>query len=130
VLGDAQRTFVERLPCENISVHGMCRAVGVSIRWLMGFMSARLTALPEPLYAQPVASPRAVRLGRLEVAAAERGRFVKRQATKPWVGSAMDKQTRPSMACHVGERSHASAQQVWANLPVVDRERATFYTEQ
>jgi IS1 family transposase len=77
-----------------------------------------------------VASPRAVRLGRLEVAAAERGRFVKRQATKPWVGSAMDKQTRPSMACHVGERSHASAQQVWANLPVVDRERATFYTEQ
>jgi hypothetical protein len=35
VIGDEQRTLVERLLCEKISLHGICRAVGVSIRWLM-----------------------------------------------------------------------------------------------
>ena len=34
------------------------------------------------------------------------------------------------MAFHVGDRSHESAKQLWANLPVVYRERATFYTDQ
>lgn len=42
----------------------------------------------------------------------------------------MDKQTRPSMACYVGARRHASAPQVWAKLPAVSREQATCSTEQ
>jgi len=29
----------------------------------------------------------------------------------------MEKQTRQSLAFHVGDRSHESAQQLWANLP-------------
>lgn len=40
------RTLVERLLCEKLSLHGICRVVGVSIRWLMDFVSARFTALP------------------------------------------------------------------------------------
>ena len=39
----------------------------------------------------------------------------------------MDKQTRQIIAFHVGDRSHASAQQLWTNLPAVYREQATFY---
>src|SRR5437867_984165 len=42
----------------------------------------------------------------------------------------MDKQTRQSIAFHVGDRSHESAQPLWANLPAVYRAQATFYTEQ
>ena len=60
VIVDEQRPLVERLLCETISLHGICRAVGVSIRWLMGFMVARLAALPDHLHVQPVVSPRAV----------------------------------------------------------------------
>jgi hypothetical protein len=48
------RTLVERLLCEKISLHGICRVVGVSIRWLMDFVSARFTALPDHLYANRV----------------------------------------------------------------------------
>jgi hypothetical protein len=33
VIDEGQRSLVERLLRENISLHGMCRAVGVSIRW-------------------------------------------------------------------------------------------------
>src|SRR2546422_4787702 len=53
-----------------------------------------------------------------------------KKANKQWVWIAMDKQTRQIIAFHVGDRSHDSAQQLWANLPAVYREQATFYTDQ
>src|SRR5256885_14856292 len=53
-----------------------------------------------------------------------------KKANKQWVWIAMDKQTRQIIAFHVGDRSHDSAQQLWANLPAVYREPATFYTDQ
>jgi len=70
---------VERLLCEKISLHGICRAVGVSIRWLMGFIVTRFAALPDHLHVQPVASPRDVLIGRLEVEADEMWSFVVRR---------------------------------------------------
>jgi IS1 family transposase len=129
-MSEEQRTLVERLLCEKISLHGMCRAVGVSIRWLMGFMVARLAALPEHLHVLPVAAPREVLIGRLEVEADEMWSFVATKANKQWVWIAIDKQTRHIIAFHVGDRSHESAQQLWANLPAVYREQAIFYTDQ
>jgi insertion element IS1 protein InsB len=130
VIGEAQRTLVERLLCEKISLHGICRTVGASLRWLMGFMVARFTALPDHLHVLPVAAPREVIIGRLEVEADEMWSFVAKKANKQWVWIAMDKQPRQIIAFHVGARSHASGQQSWANLPAVYRERAMFYTDQ
>src|SRR5262245_48001816 len=130
VIGEEQRTLVERLLCEKISLHGSCRAVGVSIRWLMHFLATCFAALPDHLHVRPVASPRDVLIGRLEVEADEMWSFVQQKANKQWVWIAMDKQTRQIIAFHVGDRSHNSAQQLWANLPAVYREQATFYTDQ
>jgi transposase-like protein len=45
-IGAEQRPGVDRLLCEKISLHGICRVLGVSIRWLMDFMVARFAALP------------------------------------------------------------------------------------
>src|SRR5262249_33485964 len=67
VVDEEQRTVVERLLCEKISLHGICRAIGVSIRWLMDFMVACFAAVPEHLHVQPVASSGEVLLGGLEV---------------------------------------------------------------
>ena len=130
VISAEQRPLVARLLCEKISLHGMCRAVGVSLRWLMGFLVARCAALPDPLHVLPVAAPREVIIGRLEVEADEMWSFVAKKANKEWVWIAMDKQSRQIIAFHVGDRSHESAQQLWANLPAVYREQATFYTDQ
>lgn len=41
----------------------------------------------------------------------------------------MDKQTRQILAFHVGDRSQASAKQLWARIPTMYRECATFYTD-
>jgi insertion element IS1 protein InsB len=56
--------------------------------------------------------------------------FVKQKANKHWLWRAMDRTTRQIMAFHVGDRRRESARQLWANLPAVYREPATFYTDQ
>src|ERR671929_2344470 len=66
VIIEEQRALVERLLCEKISLHGICRAIGVSIRWLMDFMVACFAAVPDHLHVQPVASSREVLLGCLD----------------------------------------------------------------
>ena len=78
----------------------------------------------------PIAAPREVLIGRLEVEADEMGSFVQQKANKQWVWFAMDKQTRQILAFHVGDRSHESVKQLWANIPAIYREQATFYTDQ
>jgi IS1 family transposase len=130
VMNEEQRTLVERLLCENISLHGICRAVGVSIRWLMDFMVARFQALPDHLHVQPVASPGDVSMGRLEAEADEMWSFVKQKTNRQWIWTAMDQQTRQVIAFHVGDRRRESAKQLWANLPEVYREQARFHTDQ
>ena len=82
MMSEEQRTLVERLLCEKISLHGLCRAVGVSIRWLMGFIVVRCAALPDHLHVLPVAVPREVLIGRLEVEADEMWSFVTKKANK------------------------------------------------
>lgn len=66
VVNEEHRTLVERLLCEKISLHGICRAIGVSIRWLMDFMGARFATVPTHLHVQPVVSSRVVFLGCLK----------------------------------------------------------------
>jgi insertion element IS1 protein InsB len=42
----------------------------------------------------------------------------------------MDAKTRQSIALHVGDRSHTSAEHLWAKIPQAYRQHATFYTDQ
>jgi insertion element IS1 protein InsB len=128
-IGAEQRTVVERLLCEKISLHGICRAMGVSIRWLMDFMVARFAAVPADLHLHPIASSCEVLIGCLEVEADELWSFVQKQANPQWVWIAMDRQTRQIIAFHIGDRSRDSAKQLWANILELYRERAIFYTD-
>jgi insertion element IS1 protein InsB len=128
-IGAEQRAVVERLLCEKISLHGICRAIGVSIRWLMDFMVARFAAVPADLHLHPVASSRELLIGCLEIEADELWSFVQKKANPQWVWIAMDRQTRQILAFHIGDRSRQSAKQLWANIPELYRERARFYTD-
>ena len=42
----------------------------------------------------------------------------------------MDATTRQIIAFHVGDRSHTSAEHLWAKIPEAYRQHATFYTDQ
>jgi transposase-like protein len=48
LIDEDRRALVARLRLENISLHGICRAVGVSLRWLIDFMGTCVEAAPEP----------------------------------------------------------------------------------
>ena len=111
VIDEEPRALVERLLCEKIALHGIWRAVGVSIRWLMGFLAARFAALPAHWHVVPIVAPREGIIGRLEVEADEMWSFVAKKANKQWVWIAMDKQTRQIIAFHVGDGSRERGEQ-------------------
>jgi len=117
VINEEHRTLVERVLCEKISLHGICRTVGVSIRWLMDFMVACFATVPEHLHVQPVAAYGEVLLGCLEVETEELWSFVQKKATPHWVWLTMDKHTRQIIAFHIGDRSRNSAKQLWPRFP-------------
>jgi insertion element IS1 protein InsB len=67
---------------------------------------------------------------RLEAEADEMWSFVQKRANRQWIWLAMDATTRQIMAFHVGDRSRDSATELWAKIPLVYREQATFHTDQ
>ena len=69
-------------------------------------------------------------LRQLEAEADERWSFVQKKAHQQWIWMAMDAQIRQVIAFHVGDRSRDSAKELWAKIPEVYREQATFHTDQ
>src|SRR5215471_8122733 len=129
LMAEDKRGLIERLLVERISLQGICRAVGVTLKWLLGFLVQCFEALPDHLHVQPVSCTRDVLIQRLEGEADELASFVQKKANKQWVWIAMDATTRQIIAFHVGDRSHTSAEHLWAKIPQAYRQHATFYTD-
>jgi insertion element IS1 protein InsB len=115
---------------ERISLRGICRTVGVTLKWLLGFLVQCFEALPDHLHVQPVVYHGDVMMQRLAVEADEMSSFVHKKANKQWIWIAMDAKTRQVIAFHVGDRSRKSAKCLWAKIPQAYRQHATFYTDQ
>ena len=64
IISSAQRTLIEHLLRERISLRGICWAVTVSLTWLLHFMVECFATCPEHLHAQLPASPTDVVLRR------------------------------------------------------------------
>ena len=91
---DETRALIERLLVERISLRGICRAVGVGLKWLLGFLVQCIEALPDHLHVAPVPCNPNVLMQRLEVEADEMSSFVQKKANKQWIWIAMDATTR------------------------------------
>ncbi len=51
-VSDEQKALIERLLRERLSLQGICRVVGVAMRWLMGFVVECYDGAPEDLNVQ------------------------------------------------------------------------------
>ncbi len=80
LISEEKRGLIERLLVERISLRGICRAVGVKLKWLLGFLVQCYEALPDHLHVQPISCQRNVLMQRLEVEADEMGSFVQKKA--------------------------------------------------
>src|SRR5499433_4427604 len=128
LLSEDKRGLIERILVERISLRGICRAVGVTLKWLLGFLVQCFDALPDHLHVHPVSCQHDVLIQRLEVEADAMASFVQKKANKQWIWIAMDAKTRQIIAFHVGDRSHKSAAQLWTKIPQAYRQHATLYT--
>ena len=84
-IAEDKRALIERLLVERISLRGICRAVGVTLKWLLGFLVQCFEALPDHLHVQPVTCTQNVMIQRLEVEADEMASFVQKKANKQWI---------------------------------------------
>jgi IS1 family transposase len=130
LIPDETRDQIARLVLERLSLRGMCRAVGVGLTWLLGFLVTCFEALPDHLHVQPIACDHDGMIQRLAVAADDIASFVQQKANTQWRWLAMDVTTRQIIAFHVGDRSRTRAKKLWAQIPVACREPATFSTDQ
>jgi insertion element IS1 protein InsB len=129
-ISQAQRELIKRLLLERISLCGICRVTGVSLRWLLSFIAELYESLPDHLYRQPMKNlPAHVKLLRLEAEADEMWSFVGRKANPQWIWMALDTQTKQVIAFYVGDRSRRSARKLWKRIPEVYRRHATFDTD-
>ena len=129
IISDEERTVVEHLPRERISLRGICRAVGVSLTWRLHFMVERFASCPNHLHVQILVNSTDVVIQRLEAETDEMWSFVEKKANKQWIWLAMDAKTRQVMAFHISDRSRESGAQLWAKIPEVYQQQATFYTD-
>jgi hypothetical protein len=117
LVSNATRARIERVLLERLALRGICRAVGVGLKWLLGFLVQCYKARPAHLNAQAVPCNGAVMMQRLEMAVAAMARFVPKKGHKQWIWLAMDARSRQVIAFHVGDRSRQSAKRLWAKMP-------------
>src|SRR5215475_13356232 len=80
IISDDKRGLIDHLLVERLSLRGICRAVGVTRKWLLGFLVQGFEALPDHLHVQPIPGHGNVMLQRLEVEADDMASFVQKKA--------------------------------------------------
>ena len=129
LISGAERMLIKRLLAERLSLRGICRAVQVSLRWLIDFITDCYAATPDDLNVRLPEQPDGVIVRRLNVEADELWSLVGKKVNKKWLWLALDAKARQVLAFHVGDRSGRSAKKLWNKIPAVYRQGATFYTD-
>jgi IS1 family transposase/transposase-like protein len=115
--------LINRLLLERIPLAGIAQVLQLSESWLQQYVNDCYSEVPQK--AEVVAKPTT----RLVVQMDELWSFVDEKGNKQWVWLAIDKASRESIGCHVGDRSAQSAQALWQPLPRYYRQYARIYTD-
>jgi insertion element IS1 protein InsB len=120
---DSTKPIIDKLLLERISLAGICRAMGVSEKWLYHYKAVKYANMPSQLAVKPK------KTGKLTVQMDELWSFVNHKNNKQWVWVAVDAKTKEMVGLHIGDRSQASAKALWDSLPPVYRQGAVCYTD-
>ena len=121
---DSTKPIIDKLLLlERISLAGICRAMGVSEKWLYHYKAVKYANMPSQLAVKPK------KKGKLTVQMDELWSFVNHKNNKQWVWVAVDAKTKEMVGLHIGDRSQASAKALWDSLPPVYRQGAVCYTD-
>ena len=129
LIPERDRELIKKLLLERISLRGICRVMGVSLRWLLGFMASEYEQLPDDLNYSERAETDELLIWSIESEVDEMWSFVGSKENKQWIWIAMDVKSRQIIAFYVGNRSRESAKKLWKSIPKSYRDKATFYTD-
>jgi insertion element IS1 protein InsB len=129
-IGEEMKDLIKVLLLERLSLRGICRVTGVSLTWLLNFITELYAALPDDLnvtFSQ--AQKSVIQMVQLEAEADEIWSFVASKENKQWIWIAIEIDTKQVIAFYVGDRSASSARELWQRIPPAYRNHATFYTD-
>ena len=118
-----KKDLIDKLLLERIPLAGIARVVGVSERWLQGYVNRKYQEVPRQVNVQR--KPK----GKLTIQCDEMWSFVMKKQIKQWVWLAIDPGTGEVVGVFVGDRSQKGAQGLWDSLPPVYRQCAVCYTD-
>lgn len=94
-VSEEERALIKRLLLERLSLRGICRCVGVSLRWLMSYIKEIYAELPDDLHFSFVKEERKekgkVYIKLEEVESDEMWSFVGNKENKKWIWLALEK---------------------------------------
>ena len=122
-IDDKTIALIEKLLLERIQLYGICRVMGVSVKWLMKFIKHKYANTERKVKVLPKNK------GKMTVQIDELWSFVSKKGNKLWVWIAIDVETREIIGLYVGDRSRDSAKKLWDTLPPVYRQCAVVYTD-
>ena len=114
---------IDGLLLERISLAGIARATRVSESGLPSYVNEKY---PSILRRVDVESKQK---GRLIIECDEMWFFCMKKKNKPWIGLALDRDTREIVGVHIGRRNEKGAQALWDRLPPVYRPCAVSDTD-
>ena len=115
--------MIDKLLLERIPLAGIARVVGVSERWLQGYVNRKYQEVPQQI---DVKTPPK---GNLVIQCDELWSFVGNKHNKQWVWLAINQGTGEVVGVFVGDRGQEGAQGLWDSLPAVYRQCAVCYTD-
>lgn len=125
--------LIDRLLLERLSLRGICRAVKVSLRWLLSYIKKLYNKVPEDLHFKPMIKAKReqgkcyIRLIKSELD--EMWSFVGKKENKRWIWLAQCRETRQIIAFHIGSRGREAARQLWNKIPNLVKKHGLFYTD-
>lgn len=130
--------LINRLLLERLSLRGICRAVKVSLRWLMSYIKKLYAKVPEDLHFKPVITSkkeqgkyylRLIKSDRRPGELDEMWTFVGKRENKRWLWLVQCRDTRQIIAFHIGNRGREAARKLWKKIPEPLQRYGLFYTD-
>jgi len=127
-VSDEQIVLINALLLERLSLRGICRVVGLCLRWLMSYIKKLYTDQSEGLYEQYRKSPntdRHIAIYELD----EMWSYVGNKKNKQWIWIAQCRESRQVVAFHIGGRGRDDAKELWNKIPDKLKPTGKFYTD-
>ncbi len=126
VVSAQTKELIISLLLERISLRGICRVAKVSLCWLLNFIEKLYEIVPEDLN---FSVPDDAEIEILSLEADEIWSFVGKKENKRWIWLIIERRTRQIIAVHIGDRSQASADALWAKVPLEVKAKALVLTD-